>query len=121
MGNMGLPSRAIKTQILSAVDVIVQGGRQRDGARRVIQLTELVGLEGEVMTMHDVFDVDHEGEDMDGHLLGRWRGSRSVPSFHERLLAGRRPPCAAPSRFAAPLECRVQGARRPGGCARAAP
>ncbi len=55
MGNMGLPSRAIKTQVLSAVDVIVQVGRQRDGGRRVIQLTELVGLEGEVMTMHDIF------------------------------------------------------------------
>ncbi len=85
MGNMGLPSRAIRTQILSAVDVIVQVGRQRDGGRRVIQLTELVGLEGEVMTMHDIFSFEHQGEDMDGRLLGRWRISRSLPSFHERL------------------------------------
>lgn len=51
----------------------------------MIQLTELVGLEGEVMTMHDIFSFEHEGEDMDGHLLGRWRASRSVPSFQERL------------------------------------
>ena len=85
MGNLGLPSRAIKAQILSAVDVIVQVGRQRDGGRRVIQLTELVGLEGEMMTMHDIFAFEHEGEDMDGRLLGRWRASRSVPSFEERL------------------------------------
>jgi pilus assembly protein CpaF len=85
MGNLGLSSRAIRTQILSAVDVIVQVGRQRDGTRRVIQLTELIGLEGEVMTMHDIFAFEHEGEDMDGHLIGRWRPSRSVPSFHERL------------------------------------
>ncbi len=85
MGNMGLPSRAIRTQILSAVDVIVQVGRQRDGGRRVIQLTELVGLEGEVMTLHDIFSFEHEGEDTEGQLLGRWRISRSRPSFHERL------------------------------------
>ncbi len=85
MGNMGLPSRAIRAQILSAVDVIVQVGRQRDGGRRVMQVTELVGLEGEVMTMHDIFAFAHEGEDEDGRLLGRWRASRAVPSFHERL------------------------------------
>ncbi len=85
MGNMGLPSRAIKAQVLGAVDVIVQVERQRDGGRRVIQLTELVGLEGEVMTLHDIFSFEHEGEDMDGRLLGRWRASRSIPSFHERL------------------------------------
>ena len=85
MGNMGLPSRAIKTQILSAVDVIVQVGRQRDGTRRVTQLTELVGLEGEVMTLHDIFSFDHEGEGDDGRLRGRWRLSRAMPSFHDRL------------------------------------
>ena len=85
MGNMGLPSQAIRTQILSAVDVIVQVGRQRDGGRRVLQLTELVGLEGEMMTLHDIFTFEHEGEDMDGRLLGRWRISRTRPSFHDRL------------------------------------
>ncbi len=85
MGSMGLPSRAIRTQILSAVDVILQVGRQRDGARRVTQVTDLIGLEGEVMTMHDIFSFEHDGEDMDGRLIGRWRPSRSLPSFHERL------------------------------------
>jgi pilus assembly protein CpaF len=85
MGNMGLPSRAIKTQVLSAVDVIVQVGRQRDGGRRVLQVTELIGLEGEVMTTHDIFAFAHEGEDADGRLLGQWRASRAVPSFHDRL------------------------------------
>ncbi len=85
MSSMGLPSRAIKTQILSAVDVIVQVGRQRDGGRRVIQLTELVGLEGDVMTLHDIFSFEHEGEDAEGRLIGRWRPSRAVPSFAERL------------------------------------
>jgi pilus assembly protein CpaF len=85
MGNMGLPSRAIKAQVLGAVDVIVQVERQRDGGRRVVQLTELVGLEGEVMTLHDIFSFEHEGEDMNGRLVGRWRASRSMPSFQERL------------------------------------
>jgi pilus assembly protein CpaF len=85
MGNLGLPSRAIKTQICSAVDVVIQIGRQRDGGRRVLQLTELLGLEGEVMTLHDIFSFEHEGEDSEGRLMGRWRASRSPPGFHERL------------------------------------
>ena len=85
MGNMGLPSRAIKTQICSAVDVIVQVGRQRDGGRRVLQVTELLGLEGEVMTLHDIFAFEQDGEDAEGRLLGRWRASRALPSFAERL------------------------------------
>ncbi len=85
MGNMGLPSRAIRTQICSAVDVIVQVGRQRDGGRRVLQLTELLGLEGEVMTLHDIFAFEQDGEDHDGRLLGRWRVSRAVPGFQDRL------------------------------------
>ncbi|HYZ20872.1 MAG TPA: CpaF family protein, partial [Rhodopila sp.] len=79
MGNMGLPSRSIKTQILGAVDVIIQVGRQRDGGRRVIQVTELVGLEGEVVTLHDIFAFEHEGENEQGRIVGRWKPSRSVP------------------------------------------
>jgi pilus assembly protein CpaF len=85
MGNMGLPSRSIKTQIVGAVDVILQVGRQRDGGRRVIQVTELVGLEGEVVTLHDIFAFEHEGENEEGRIVGRWKPSRAVPSFVDRL------------------------------------
>jgi pilus assembly protein CpaF len=85
MGNLGLPTRAIRTQIQSAVDLIVQIERQRDGTRRVIQVTEVMGLEGEVFTLNDVFAWEHEGEDSEGRLRGRYRVSRARPGFHARL------------------------------------
>jgi pilus assembly protein CpaF len=85
MGSFGLPTRAIRTQISSAVDLIIQVERQRDGVRRVLQVTELVGLEGEVFTLNDIFQLEHEGEDTEGRLRVRWRASRMRPAFHARL------------------------------------
>ncbi|MFL1463811.1 CpaF family protein, partial [Roseococcus sp. DSY-14] len=84
MGAFGLPTRAIRTQIASAIDLVVQVERQRDGVRRVVQVTELAGLEGEVFSLHDIFALTHEG--VEGDLLRvRWRASRARPAFHERL------------------------------------
>ena len=85
MGNMGLPSRAIRTQIVGAVDLIVQVERQRDGGRRVTQVTEVCGMEGEVITMNDIFQFENEGETPDGRLRGRYRVSRVRPGFFLRL------------------------------------
>ncbi len=53
MGNMGLPSRSILTQIVGAVDLIVQIERQRDGVRRVVQITDVCGMEGDIATLND--------------------------------------------------------------------
>jgi pilus assembly protein CpaF len=88
MGSFGLPVRAIRairTQIASAVDLILQVERQRDGARRVVQVTELVGLEGDVFTLNDIFALEHEGEEAEGRLRVRWRVSRARPAFLPRL------------------------------------
>ena len=85
MGNMGLPARAIRTQIVGAVDVIVQVERQRDGVRRVTQVTDVYGLEGEVVILNDVFLFEVSGETSNGQLTGQYRVSRSRPSFHQRL------------------------------------
>jgi len=85
MGNMGLPARAIRQQIVGAVDIIVQVERQRDGIRRVTQVTEVCGMEGEVVILNDIFLFEVEGEAMDGRLYGRYRGSRARPSFFDRL------------------------------------
>ena len=85
MGNFGLPTRAVRTQIASAVDLIVQVERQRDGVRRVTQVTELVGMEGEVFTLNDIFQAEYDGEDQDGRLKVRWRASRLRPGFMPRL------------------------------------
>ena len=85
MGNVGLPSRAIRQQIVSAVDLIVQLERQRDGGRRVTQVTEVVGMEGDVVTLNDVFQIEFEGEDPDGRLRCRYKVSGARPACGERL------------------------------------
>jgi pilus assembly protein CpaF len=85
MGKMGLPSRAIRTQIVGAVNLIIQVERQRDGGRRVTQVTEVCGMEGDVVIMNDIFQLETEGETSDGKLRGRYRVSRSRPGFQNRL------------------------------------
>ena len=85
MGNMSLPSLAIKTQIVSAVDLIIQVERQRDGVRRVTQITDVVGLEGEIVVLNDIFQFEYTGEGADGRVSGQYRMSRSRPSFWDRL------------------------------------
>jgi pilus assembly protein CpaF len=85
MGNMGLPSRAIRSQIVSAVDLIVQVERQRDGRRRITQVTDVHGMEGEVITLNDIFRFEMEHIGSDGVITGAWRAHRSRPSFYQRL------------------------------------
>ena len=85
MGNMGLPSRAIRTQIVGAVDLIVQVERQRDGGRRVTQVTEVCGMEGEVVMLNDVFQFEVAGERPDGRLHGTYKVSRARPFAQQRL------------------------------------
>jgi pilus assembly protein CpaF len=85
MGQMGLPSAAIRTQIVGAIDLIVQVERQRDGGRRVIQVTEVCGMEGEVITLNDIFQYEVLGEGTDGKLFGKYHVSRIPPSFLKRL------------------------------------
>jgi len=85
MGNLGLSVKAIRTQIVGAVNLIVQVERQRDGVRRLTQVTEVAGLEGEVPILHDIFRLEIGGEVLDGRLIGRYRPSRARPGFHDRL------------------------------------
>jgi pilus assembly protein CpaF len=85
MGNSGLPSRAIRQQIVSAVDLIIQLERQRDGGRRVTQVTEVVGMEGDVVTLNDVFKLEFDGEDQDGKLRCTYKVSGARPACQERL------------------------------------
>ncbi len=85
MGNVGLPSRAIRQQIASAVDLIVQVERQRDGGRRVTQVTEICGMEGDVIILNEVFQLEIIGEDVNGKLIGRYKTSIARPHCQQRL------------------------------------
>jgi pilus assembly protein CpaF len=85
MGNMGLPLRAIRAQIVGAVDMIVQVERHRDGKRRISQVTDVLGTEGEVVTLNDIFHLEIDGESQNGELVTRYKVNRARPSFHDRL------------------------------------
>jgi pilus assembly protein CpaF len=85
MGSMGLPLSAIRTQIVSAVDLIVQVERQRDGGRRITQVTEVCGMEGDVVLLNDIFKFEIDGESAEGRITGRYVSIRSRPGFHSRI------------------------------------
>ncbi|MFQ5954408.1 MAG: CpaF family protein [Kiloniellales bacterium] len=84
MGGLNLPSKAVRTQIASALDLIVQVARMRDGMRRVVGITEVLGMEGEVITMQDLFEFQFEGEDEKGMVKGSYRSTGLRPHFTPR-------------------------------------
>ena len=85
MGGYNLPSKTIREMIVSSVDVIVQAARLRDGSRRITHVTEVVGMEGDVIVTQDVFIYDMQGEDADGRILGTHRSTGiGQPRFTER-------------------------------------
>lgn len=81
MAGINLPSKAVRTQIADAIDVIVQISRMRDGIRRVTSVTEVVGMEGDVITTQELFSFDYEGEDANGMLLGTFVPGGLRPHF----------------------------------------
>jgi pilus assembly protein CpaF len=85
MSSMGLSPKAIRTQVVAAVHMIVQVERQRDGGRRVTQVTEIVGMEGETQLLNDIFKFEMTGETSTGRLTGRYEVSRLRSTFTERL------------------------------------
>jgi pilus assembly protein CpaF len=82
MAGMDLPLRAIREQIASAANLIVHQERMRDGTRRITHITEVVGMEGDVITLQDLFVFEQTGYD-DGHVVGRLRPTGIRPSFIE--------------------------------------
>jgi pilus assembly protein CpaF len=84
MASVNLPSKAVRTQIVGAVNLIVQVSRMRDGIRRVTHVTEIVGMEGEVITTQDLFCFEFEGESREGTLIGQYKSSGVRPHFTKR-------------------------------------
>jgi pilus assembly protein CpaF len=85
MGNANLPMRAIRGQMASAIDLVVQTARMRDGVRRVTEMVELAGLEGDVFSLNPLFTYKFEGENLDGKLMGTFEPSNLRPRFLSRL------------------------------------
>jgi pilus assembly protein CpaF len=87
MANANMSVRSIRQQIASAVDVFVQVTRYSDGTRRISAITECVGMEGELVTMQDIFAFDKLGLNENGRVVGRFRATGIRPKFYERLKA----------------------------------
>jgi pilus assembly protein CpaF len=89
MAGLEIPARAIRSQIASAIDVVVQLVRLSDGRRRLASLQEIVGMEGEVVTMQEIFTLDRQGVESDGTVIADIRPTGIRPRFSEKLgLAG---------------------------------
>jgi pilus assembly protein CpaF len=87
MANLNLPEKAVRRQIASAVQLIVQISRFTDGSRRVTHVTEISGMEDEVVSLQDVFVFDKQGISPDGRVLGAFAATGVRPNFAERLNA----------------------------------
>lgn len=85
MSGMELPSRAIREQVSSALHIIVQQARLRDGTRKITNITEVVGMEGETIVLQDIFEFKQEGADAFGKIKGKFVGKGIVPRIAQRL------------------------------------
>jgi pilus assembly protein CpaF len=85
MSGMELPSRAIREQIASAIDIVVHESRLSDGSRKVVCISEVVGLEGQQIIMQDLFEYKQTGIDEKGKVSGRFMPTGAMPTFYEHL------------------------------------
>jgi pilus assembly protein CpaF len=85
MASLQLPERAVRQQIASAVDLIVQISRLSDGTRRVTAISEITGMENDVITMQDIFVFDRTGLGKDGKVIGRFRATGIRPKCSQQL------------------------------------
>lgn len=85
MGGFTLPQRTIREMIVGSIDIVIQASRLRDGSRKIVSITEVMGLEGDVIVTQDVMRYEIDGEDKDGKLIGTHRGTGiGRPRFWER-------------------------------------
>ena len=85
MAGMDLPVMAIREQVSSAVDIIIQQNRFSDGSRRITSITEVTGMEGDVVQLSEIFRYQRKGFDSDGKIIGEFQATGLVPKFYEIL------------------------------------
>jgi pilus assembly protein CpaF len=87
MAGVDLPVRAIRQQVASAINLIVQLARLRDGSRKVVAITELVGMEQDVITMQDIFVTDQVGATADGKVIAQFKPTGIRPKILDRMFS----------------------------------
>jgi pilus assembly protein CpaF len=85
MANLNIPERAVRQQVSSAVHAVIQIARLSDGTRKVTTISEITGMDGDSIAMHDIFSFDRSGIDESGKVRGAFRATGSRPKFAERL------------------------------------
>jgi pilus assembly protein CpaF len=85
MAGLNLAEKAMHQQVASAIDVVIQVSRLTDGRRKVVNISEIVGMEGDTITMQDIFVYERESTTEDGRVIGRFRSTGIRPRFAERL------------------------------------
>jgi pilus assembly protein CpaF len=89
MAGVDLPMRAVREQVSSAIDLVIHQARFRDGSRRITHISEVIGMEGDIITMQELFRFDFDmGFDDEGRSLGRLKSTGLRPHFEEKLAAG---------------------------------
>jgi pilus assembly protein CpaF len=87
LANANMHLQAIRQQVASAVHILVQAARLSDGTRRVVNITEVTGIETDVVTLQDVFVFEKRGVSPDGKVMGRFAATGILPKFNEKLVA----------------------------------
>jgi pilus assembly protein CpaF len=87
MANLNVPDKAIRQQVASAVNLIVQVSRQSDGTRKVTAVSEITGMEGEVITMQDLFVFERTGVTPEGRVTGRFRATGIRPKVGDKITS----------------------------------
>lgn len=85
MTGMRLSDRAMRQQVASAINLVIQASRLSDGTRRITSISEITGMEGEIITMQEIFQFERKGVEKDGRVIGRFRPTGVRPRFAERL------------------------------------
>jgi len=85
MSGMDLPVRAIREQVSSAVDLVIQQSRLKDGSRKITYLTEIQGMEGDTIVTQDIFRFEQTGMDDSGKILGRLKPTGIRPKFASKF------------------------------------
>jgi pilus assembly protein CpaF len=87
MSGITFPMRALRAQMASAINIVIQVSRDEDGKRRLVSLQEINGMEGDIITMSEIFAFERRGLDANGNVLGELKATGVVPAFHRRLAA----------------------------------
>jgi len=85
MSNLNLPEKSVRQQIVSAISIVVQVSRMSDGSRKVVSISEITGMEENIVSMQDIFSFNRKGVGPDGKVIGIFQPSRIRPKFLERL------------------------------------